>query len=95
MTTTQLDTGKGPEMTIYTSITEIADYVTTALGDYADDYNIDAITDEITQWTQATDEAGNILLNNSGYTIKAEYAEDESGVNEAFWAVVEANHKER
>ena len=81
-------------MTIYTSITEIRDYVTTALGDYADDYDIDAIADEISEWTQAADEAGNILLNNSGLTIKAEYAEDESGVNDAFWAVVEANAKD-
>lgn len=76
-------------MPIYTSITEVIDYVGTALGDYAADHDVEAIARAISEWHNETDESGNILVNRSGLIITPEYAEDETGTSDAFWALVE------
>ena len=67
--------------TTFTTMDEARDYVADTLGEYAEGHDLDAITDEITEWR------GGVLI------IKAEYAEDEPGLNEAYWALVEAHAK--
>lgn len=54
-------------MTIYTTITDyIAQVVNPALGEYADDYDVEAIAQDMTEWHDEKDANGNILLNASG-----------------------------
>lgn len=54
-------------MTIYTTITDyITRVVAPALGEYADDYDIEGIAGEMTEWHDEKDAEGNILLNASG-----------------------------
>ena len=65
--------------TTFTTMDEARNYVADTLGEYAEWHDLDAITNEITEWR------GGVLI------IKAEYTEDEPGTNEAYWALVEAN----
>ena len=65
----------------FTTMDKARDYVTSILGEFAADHDVDAIADTITEWS-----AGKL-------TLKPEYAEDEAGANPSFWAVVEANAK--
>ena len=67
--------------TTFTTMDEARDYVTSTLGEYAAEHDVDAIADTITEWS-----GGKLAL-------KAEYAEDEAGASDAYWAVVEANAK--
>lgn len=74
-------------MKIYSSITDIQDFVVTSLGDFAGDYDIEAIVDEISDWHNEVDADGNIRLDRSGLIVKPEYNDSEAG-NEAFWELV-------
>lgn len=52
-----------------------------ALGDFSNDYDTDAIADEILVYRVDTDDQGNELLNTAGF---------EQGVSdEEFWAIAE------
>ena len=64
--------------TTFTTMDEARDYVTSILGEYAADHDVDAIADTVTEWS-----AGKLIL-------KPEY-DDEDGASPSFWAVVEDN----
>lgn len=71
--------------TIYQSIADVeAQIVEPALGEHADDYDIRAIAEAITEWHDEYDDHGNILLNNSGL-IEIDDID--------FWAIAQANEK--
>lgn len=64
----------------YTTITDVIDQaVAPALGEYADDYDLEAIAREAFEYTVDTDADGNELLNTAGF----EQVVDEAG----FWAI--------
>lgn len=65
----------------FTTIQDVIDNITPALGDYAADYDIDAIAREISDHRTDEDEQGNLLLNTAGFEIIADTDE--------FWAIVE------
>lgn len=64
-----------------------------ACGDHADDFDIDTIADEITEWYTYRDANGNGRESLSGYRLKEQYADDGDADNQAFWAVVERNDR--
>lgn len=55
--------------------------IVTALGDFAADYDIDAIADESLSYQVDTDDKGNELLNTAGF--------EQTVSDEEFWAIVE------
>jgi hypothetical protein len=57
--------------------------IVTALGDFAADYDIDAIADETLAYTVDTDDQGNELLNTAGF--------EQTVSDEEFWAIVETH----
>lgn len=59
----------------------IEQYVVPALGDYADDHDLDAIFDDCFEYNQAIDEDGVEHLNSSGFRLTADEA--------AFWESVQ------
>lgn len=62
--------------TLYSTPGEIIEYVVIPyLGDFVEDYDLDAIEDEIVEWVQEFNEYG-IQLGNTQYRIK-ELTEDE------------------
>lgn len=76
----QLDQ-KETDMQRFTTIQDVINEITPAFGDYAADYDIDAIAREISDYRTDTDEQGNELLTTAGFEIIA--ADDE------FWAIAE------
>jgi hypothetical protein len=60
--------------------------VTPALGDFAADYDIDAIADETFAYEVDEDGDGNELLNTAGFV--------QAVSEERFWEIVEAHHLE-
>ena len=68
-------------MTTYTTREEaIAQEITAALGQYADEHDIDAIADEVLYWHDEVREDGSIWLPGCGYRRNQEVD---------FWEVVE------
>lgn len=66
----------------FTTISDVIDQaVAPALGEYADDYDLEAIAREAFEYTVDTDADGNELLNTAGF----EQVVDEAG----FWAIAE------
>jgi hypothetical protein len=59
-------------MTTITTITEATDYITTALGEFADQYDVQAIADELTSW-----EDGKLVLDEDESTFWATCAKHE------------------
>lgn len=69
--------------TIYTTATDYIDQVVIpALGDYAGEFNIDAITEEMLVWHDEINKDGNIVVTRSGLIEDPE---------KDFWAVVAAH----
>lgn len=66
----------------YTAISDVIDQaVAPALGEYADDYDLDAIAREAFEYKVDTDGDGNELLNTAGFEQIADEA--------SFWAIAE------
>lgn len=66
----------------YSTITEVIEQaVAPALGDFAADYDIEAIAREVFEYRTDTDEAGKELLNSAGF--------EQIVTDEEFWAIVE------
>lgn len=56
--------------------------VTPSLGEFVDDYDVEAIAREMTYWYEETDDQGNVLDDHSGLA-KRDVDDD------YYWAVVE------
>ena len=54
-------------MTRYTTRQDIIDSIAGIFGDFADDYDIDAIIDEAYAYRVDEDENGQVLLNTAGF----------------------------
>jgi hypothetical protein len=88
MTNTQSPT------TRYTTIRDAAEqFVGPSLGDFADDYDVDAIARNAFEYVVDTDEDGTEYLNSAGFRLRPEYDagdDDPSGAEfSAYWAMVE------
>ncbi|MGJ4093931.1 hypothetical protein [Corynebacterium macclintockiae] len=71
-----------PEHLYVTIDSYIREVVIPSLGEFADDYDVEAIAREMTYWYEETDGQGNLLANHSGLA--------ERDVDDAYyWAVVE------
>lgn len=69
--------------TIYTTATDYTDQVVIpALGDYAGEFNIDAIAEEMLVWHDEINEDGDIVVTRSGLVEDPE---------KDFWTVVQAH----
>lgn len=80
-------------MTIYTTKQDaIEREIIESLGDYGNDYDIDAIADELLEFDDATDEDGTVHLDRQGFRVRKEYDNSPEGCS-AFWALVEAHEK--
>lgn len=71
-------------MTRYTTRQDIIDSIAGIFGDFADDYDIDAIIDEAYAYRVDEDENGQVLLNTAGFELVA------TGIE--FWEIV-ARHE--
>ena len=70
-------------MTIYTTKQDyISQVITPALGDYAAEFDIDQIADEMLNWHNEVDGNGDINLGGSGFV---------ENDGQDFWTVVENN----
>lgn len=70
--------------------------VTEALGEYADEYDIDAIADEVIIFDEAYDEADNVYrLDRQGYRLAPAFDMDHDDYegDDAFWDVVRKHEK--
>ena len=66
-------------MNLYTSHSDIIDQIILPLlGDFAADFDVEAIADEISEWHTAHTAGGDIDLDRSGLVLKAEYAADDA-----------------
>lgn len=72
--------------TTYSTIDEAHAAIVEALGEYANEYNTEAIAEHVFKWVQPTDSDGNVLLNHCGYQEKEEYADDTTS---DFWDMIE------
>ena len=66
-------------MTRYEKLTDVIDYVNTALGNYAADYDTEAIAREISTWTTDINNHGREVVTHAGYEITAD--------DDTFWAI--------
>lgn len=73
----------------YSTIDDAHAAIVEALGEYAAEYNTEAITEEVYEWVNQTDSDGNVRLNRCGYQEKEEYADDTTS---SFWDMIE-NYK--
>lgn len=72
---------------MYATLTEATERVIIeALGDYGDDYDIEAIANEIFEWS-AEFQDNMVLANQSGFVLKEKYLNDP----DLFWEVAEAH----
>ena len=69
--------------TLYSTASDyINDVVLPALGEYADEHDVDAIAADMTMWHDEIDEAGNISLDKSGLVERDDVD---------FWDVVDSH----
>lgn len=68
-------------MTRYTTRQDIIDSIAGVFGDFADDYDIDAIIDEAYAYRVDEDENGQVLLNTAGF--------QKIVTDKEFWAIAE------
>lgn len=54
-----------------------------ALGEYADDYDIDKLADKVLAWVDVIDTAGNVRLDLSGFQLAVEAGEFWTAAQEA------------
>ncbi len=81
---------------IYTTVDDaMVDQVITPLGEWADQYDVGAIADEILEWDPAEDEQGVQHLNHQGFRVKEDYSDDTQEGVAAFWEVVKRHEKTR
>lgn len=62
---------------LYSSIQDVIDSLAGFFGDFGDDYDVEAIAKEATEWFAEVDENGNEHGNCSGIVFKPYYGEDE------------------
>ena len=74
-------------MTRYTTRQDIIDSIAGIFGDFADDYDIDAIIDEAYAYRVDEDENGQVLLNTAGFELVA------TGIE--FWEIVARHETDR
>ena len=74
-------------MTRYTTRQDIIDSIAGIFGDFADDYDIDAIIDEAYAYLVDEDENGQVLLNTAGFELVA------TGIE--FWEIVARHETDR
>lgn len=72
--------------TTYSTIDDAHASIVEALGEYADEYNTEAITNEVFEWVQPTTDEGDVWLKGCGYQMKEEYADDTTN---DFWDMIE------
>ena len=72
-------------MTRYTTRQDIIDSLAGVFGDFADDYDVDAIIDEAYAYRVDEDENGNQLLNTAGF--------EQIVTDEEFWAIAEKHDR--
>ncbi len=65
----------------FATIQDAIDSITPAFGDYADDFDVDAIAAEAFEYRVDTNEAGQQLLDTAGFEDTTE------GDADAFWAI--------
>lgn len=71
----------------YTTIADVIDQaIAPALGEYGDDYDLEAIARATHEWTIDTDDEGNELLNTGGFR--------QTVTTEQFWAIAEQHHND-
>lgn len=73
--------------TTYSTIDDAHASIVEALGEYADQYDTQAIAEHVFKWVQPTTDDGDVWLNGCGYQAKPEYADD-NDENE-FWDMIE------
>ena len=72
-------------MTRYTTRQDIIDSIAGIFGDFADDYDIDAIIDEAYAYRVDEDGRGNELLGTAGF--------EQIVTDEEFWAIAEKHDR--
>ena len=72
-------------MTRYTTRQDIIDSLAGVFGDFADDYDIDAIIDEAYAYRVDEDENGNQRLSTAGF--------EQTVTDEEFWAIAEKHDR--
>ena len=74
-------------MTRYTTRQDIIDSIAGIFGDFADDYDIDAIIDEAYAYRVDEDSHGQVLLNTAGF--------QKIVTDKEFWAIAERHEIDR
>ena len=69
------------EREVYSSITDVYPQILDLLGDDVEDFDVDAIAQEITEWYDYLLPTGAIAAGSSGLRIRAEYADDVDALN--------------
>lgn len=83
LTTNRLD--DMPEPVFFATLAEARQYVVTALGDFGDDFDVDAITSAVFDYDTATDADGTVHLNRQGFRLAV--------TTEEFWQIVRDNER--
>ncbi|QCV95734.1 hypothetical protein [Acidipropionibacterium acidipropionici] len=81
LTTNRLD--DMPEPVFFETLAEARQYVVTALGDFGDDFDVEAITSAVFDFDTATDADGTVNLNRQGFRLAV--------TTEEFWQIVRDN----
>lgn len=76
--------------TTYTTRTDAVEReVVVALGEYVEDFDVNAIADEVLVWHTDYTESGDIWLPGCGFRLREDLlAEAEDGSSETFWSIV-------